>query len=63
MEKSASLWELLLQVGWTMVPIYLVSIFVVAVAIRKLLDLRAAGIEHVAWFEGVRARASSGGMS
>ncbi len=51
--QSATLWQLLQQVGWTMVPIYLLSIFVVAVAIRKLLDLRSARIEDTQWFEAV----------
>lgn len=49
--KSMTIWELFQQVGWTMVPIYLCSLFVVAVAVRKWLDFRAAALDDTAWFE------------
>lgn len=58
--NSATLWELLLQVGWTMVPIYVLSIFVVAVAIRKLLDFHAARLGDTKWFEGVLSELREG---
>lgn len=51
--NDTTIWQLFAQVGWTMVPIYLCSLFVVAVAIRKALDFRAAKLTEVAWFDEV----------
>jgi biopolymer transport protein ExbB len=48
-----SLWELLAEVGWTMVPIYLCSVFVVMLTVRKLLDFRAARLPDIKWLEPV----------
>ena len=48
-----SLWELLAEVGWTMVPIYLCSVFVVMLTVRKLLDFRAARLPDIQWLESV----------
>ena len=57
---SMSLWQLLLQVGWTMVPIYLCSVFVVMLTVRKLLDFRAARLPEIGWLEAVASNLEDG---
>ncbi len=49
--QDLTLYELLAQAGWTVVPIYLCSVFAVAIGVRKYLDLRAAQLHDTAWIE------------
>ncbi len=49
--QDLTLYELLAQAGWTVVPIYLCSVFAVAIGVRKYFDFRAAGLDDTAWLE------------
>jgi len=53
--QEQNLWELLAEVGWTMVPIYVCSVFVVMLTIRKVLDFTAARLADVRWLDAVIA--------
>ena len=51
--QEQNLWELLADVGWTMVPIYVCSVFVVMLTVRKLIDFTTARLQDMRWLEGV----------
>jgi len=50
-----SLWQLLSQAGWTMLPLYICSIAGLTLIVQKLLQFRRAGVSDLAALDGLEA--------
>jgi biopolymer transport protein ExbB len=58
--ETMALTDLLAQGGWAMYPIYACSVLTLGTFVKKALDLRAARMHDVGWFDGVLERVRSG---
>jgi len=55
-----TLYELLVQGGWAMIPIYACSIVGVGVFVQKLIELRQADLRSLGWLAGVIEHVEAG---